>query len=43
MVAVVCRPTSRPRLVAGSVGTTLAIIALVWLGWVALWVLEQHC
>jgi hypothetical protein len=27
------RPTSLPRLVAESFGSTLAVITLVWLGW----------
>ena len=38
--AIVRRPTSLPRLLAGAFGSTLAVIALVWLGWVALWLIE---
>lgn len=40
--AVVRRPPSLPRLVAKAFGTTLSIIGLVQLAWLALWVLEQR-
>jgi hypothetical protein len=36
------RPTSAPPLVAEAFVTTLAVIALVWLAWVALWLIEQR-
>jgi hypothetical protein len=42
LVAVVRRPTSAPRLLVEAFGTTLAVIALVWLGWVALWLIEHR-
>jgi hypothetical protein len=37
-----CRPTSTLRLVAEALVTTIAAIALVWLAWVALWLIEHH-
>jgi hypothetical protein len=40
--AVVRRPTSLPRLVAGAFGTTLAVVALVQLAWIALWLIDQR-
>jgi len=36
------RPTSAPRLVAEVFITALAVIGLVWLAWVALWLIEQR-
>jgi hypothetical protein len=36
------RPVSTPRLVVETFGTTLGVFAVVWLGWVALWLLEQR-
>jgi hypothetical protein len=39
--AIVRRLTSTPRLVQTFL-TALAIIALVWLAWVALWLIEQR-
>jgi hypothetical protein len=42
LAAVLRRPTSSLRLLAEAFGTTLAVIGLVWLGWIALWVLEQR-
>jgi hypothetical protein len=39
---VVRRPTSAPRLMAEAFVTALAVIALVWLAWVALWLIEQR-
>ena len=36
------RPASPLRLVAETFATTFAIIAVVWLVWVALWLLEQR-
>ena len=35
-------PTDLPPLVAEAFDTTLGISGLVWLGWIALWVLEQR-
>ena len=42
LAALVRRPTSAPRLVAEAFVTALAVIALVWLAWVALWLIEQR-
>jgi hypothetical protein len=42
LAAVVHRPTSRPRLMVEAFATTLAVIALVWAAWIALWLLEQR-
>jgi hypothetical protein len=42
LVALLRRPTSTPRLVAAAFVTALAVIALVWLVWVALWLVEQR-
>jgi hypothetical protein len=42
VAALVRRPTSAPRLVAEAFVTTLAVIALVWGAWVALWLVEQR-
>ena len=42
LAAIVRRPTSPPRLIVEAFSTTLAVIGLVWLGWIALWVLEQR-
>ena len=42
VAAVVRRPTSAPRLVAEAFITALAVIALVWLAWVALWRIEHR-
>jgi hypothetical protein len=36
------RSTSTPRLVAEAFVTALAIIALVWLAWAGLWLVEQR-
>lgn len=33
---------STPRLVVETFGTTLAVIARFWLGWVVLWFVEQR-
>jgi hypothetical protein len=38
----VCRPTSAPRLLVEAFATTQIVIALVWLAWVALWLIEQR-
>jgi hypothetical protein len=35
-------PVSGPRLFVEAFAVTLAMIALFWLGWVALWLLEQR-
>jgi hypothetical protein len=42
LVTIVHRPTSAPRLVAEAFVAALAVIALVWLVWVALWLVEQR-
>ena len=42
LAAVVRRPTSSARLLAEAFGTTLAVIALVQLAWIALWLIEQR-
>ena len=42
LAALVRRPTSAPRLVGEACVTTLVVIALIWLAWVALWLLEQR-
>jgi hypothetical protein len=42
LAALVRRPTSPPRLVAEAFVTALTVIALVWLAWVALWLIEQR-
>ena len=42
LMSVARRPTSSPRLVAEAFGSSLAIIGLVWLGWIALWLIEQR-
>ena len=36
------RPVSPPRLVVEAFGTTLAVVGIVWLAWVALCLLEQR-
>jgi hypothetical protein len=41
-VSWVRRPVPLSRVVVETVITALAIIALVWLGWVALWLLEHR-
>jgi hypothetical protein len=42
LVGIVRRPTSAPRLVAEAFVTALAVIGLVWLAWVALWLIDQR-
>jgi hypothetical protein len=42
MAALVRRPTAAPRLLVEAFVTTLAVIALVWLAWVAFWLIEQR-
>ena len=42
LAAVVRWPTSSRRLLTEAPGTILAIIALVWVAWIALWLLEQR-
>ena len=37
-----CHDVSLPRLLVEAFAITLAVIALVWLGWVALWLLEHR-
>ena len=36
------RPVSLPRLLVEAFAVTLAVISLVWLGWVTLWLIEQQ-
>ena len=36
------RPVSGPRLMVEAVATALAVIAAVWLAWIALWLVEQR-
>jgi hypothetical protein len=40
LAAVVRRPTSAPRLVVEAFVVALAVIALVWLAWGVLWLIE---
>jgi hypothetical protein len=42
LAAVLRWPTSAPQLMVETFVVTLAVIAAVWLGWIALWVLEQR-
>ena len=42
LTALVRRPTPALCLVAAAFVTALAVIALVWLAWAALWLLEQR-
>jgi hypothetical protein len=42
LAVVARRPTSASRLVMELFAVTLAVIAAVWVGWLALWVIEQH-
>jgi hypothetical protein len=42
LAALMRRPTSPPRPVVETFVTALADIALIWLAWVALWLLEQR-
>lgn len=42
LAAVVCRPTSAPRLLVGAFVTTLAAISAFWLAWVVLRLFEQR-
>jgi hypothetical protein len=42
LAAALRRPTTLLRLLAEAFGITLAVIGLVWLGGIALWVLEQR-
>jgi hypothetical protein len=42
LTALVRRPTSAPRLVVEAFAVTVAVIALVWLAWVALWLLKHR-
>ena len=36
------RPVSGPRLMAEAFVTALAVIGAFWLGWIALWLVEQR-
>ena len=36
------RPVSGPRLIVETFAITLAVIALAWLGWMSLWLVEQR-
>lgn len=42
LVRLLRRPVSLLRLVVEGFVTTLAVIAAAWLGWVALWLVEQR-
>jgi hypothetical protein len=42
LVALERRPTSAPRLVSEAFVASLAVIAIVWLTWVALGLIEQR-
>lgn len=42
LTAIVRRSTSAPRLVAEAFLTTRAVIAVVWLAWVAFWLIEHR-
>ena len=42
LAARVRRPVSLPRLMAGAFAVTLAVIGLVWAGWLVLWWIEQR-
>jgi hypothetical protein len=42
LAALVRRPMSAPRLMVEVFVTAIAVIALVWLAWVALWLLAQR-
>ena len=42
LASVVRRLTAAPRLLAEAFITALAVIAFVWLAWVALWLIEQR-
>jgi hypothetical protein len=42
LAALVRRPTSAPRLMVEAFAVTLAVNAAVWLGWLALWLIEQR-
>ena len=36
------RPVSLPRLLVEAFAVTLVVIATFWLGWVAVWLIEQQ-
>ena len=42
LAVIMRRPTSARRLVAEAIISTPAVIALVWLAWAALWLIEQR-
>jgi hypothetical protein len=42
LAAVVRRATSVPRLIVEAFPVTVVVIALVWAGWLLLWLLEQR-
>jgi hypothetical protein len=42
LATVLRRPTSSPRLMVEVFAVTLAVIAAVWAGWLALWLLKQR-
>jgi len=42
LAAILRRPTSAPRLVVEAFVTTLAVIALIWIAWAALWLIVQR-
>jgi hypothetical protein len=42
LAMVVRRPTSARRLIVEAFAVTLGVIAAVWAGWVALWLIEHR-
>jgi hypothetical protein len=42
LAMLVHRPTSAPRLVVETFAVTLAVIAAVWAGWLALWLIAHR-
>jgi hypothetical protein len=42
LAALMRRPTSAPRLIAEAFAVAIAVIGAFWLGWLALWLIEQQ-
>ena len=42
LAALVRRPTSAPRLIVEAFTVTVAVIAVVWAGWIVLWLIEHR-
>ena len=42
LAALMRRPVSLPHLMAGAFAVTLAVIGLVWAGWLVLWWIEHR-